>query len=127
VLLELDREYRRLAALGRLPRVAPKRFNPTHAAWLSVMQRQRGEQRYRVLYSNTSSAHDAESAPDWVVIYRDDGGSGQWTVVTARYGRLRGRRIVRGREAECQEYYATQREQLQLKLKPQSATVERPF
>jgi len=124
VLLELDCEYRRRAALGRLPRVAPKRFNPTHAAWLPVMQRQRGDQRYRVLYSNTSRAHEAESAPDWVVIYRDDGGAGQWTIVTARYGRLRGRRIVRGREAECQEYYAMQREQLQLDLAPQSALAD---
>lgn len=124
VLLELDREYRRRAAVGRLPQVAPKRFNPTHAAWLPVMQRQRGEQRYRVLYSNTSRAHDAESAPDWVVIYRDDGGSGQWTVVTARFGRLRGRRIVRGREAECHAYYAMQREQLQLDLTPRSENAE---
>jgi hypothetical protein len=29
----------------------------------------------------------------------------QWTVVTAHYGRLQGKRIVRGREAECEIYY----------------------
>jgi putative hydrolase len=43
---------------------------------------------------------------DWVVIYRDDkGGDGTWTVVTSQFGALRGRRIVRGREAECAEFY----------------------
>ena len=41
-----------------------------------------------------------------VVIYRDDGkGRGQWTVVTAHYGPLKTKRIVRGREDECQEFY----------------------
>jgi putative hydrolase len=43
---------------------------------------------------------------DWVVIYRDDPqSSGRWTVITSQFGRLRGWRIVRGREAECEEYY----------------------
>jgi hypothetical protein len=47
---------------------------------------------------------------NWVVIYRDDhGGHGQWTVVTALYGALRGRRIVRGREPECADYYAQEK------------------
>jgi hypothetical protein len=31
---------------------------------------------------------------------------GRWTVVTARQGPLRGERVVRGRERECQEHYA---------------------
>lgn len=44
---------------------------------------------------------------DWAVIYRDDhDGHGQWTVITARFGPLRGRRIIRGREEECAEHYA---------------------
>jgi putative hydrolase len=51
-----------------------------------------------------------------VVIRRDDGEAGQWTVVTARYGPLQGRRVVRGREAECREYYASRLEQLRLEL-----------
>ena len=42
-------------------------------------------------------------------IYRDDPeGHGQWTVVTGRYGALRGRRIVRGWESDCEAYYAQQ-------------------
>ncbi len=46
---------------------------------------------------------------DWVVIYYDDGsGERQRTVVTERQGPLAGRRVVRGREAECCAYYAAQ-------------------
>ncbi|HXT59400.1 MAG TPA: helix-hairpin-helix domain-containing protein [Pirellulales bacterium] len=115
-LLELDRQYRHLAARDRLPRVAPKHFNPTHVAWLPIMQSDRGEKRYRVLYSNTSRAHRATAAPDWVVIYRDDGSPGQWTVITARYGPLRGRRVVRGRERECGAFYQGRLQQRELEL-----------
>ena len=105
-LLELDHEYRRLIEQRRLPQVAPRRFNPTGAAWLPVWHAERGQRRYTLLYSNTARAHEAEAIHDWVVIYRDDrAGAGQWTVITAELGPLRGRRIVRGREAECREYY----------------------
>jgi len=106
-LLETDHEYREKAEAGRLPRIAPQRFNPTGEAWLPVMHTQRGTHDYTALYSNTARAHELGTTRDWVVIYRDDhGGHGQWTVVTARFGPLRGRRIVRGREAECADYYA---------------------
>ena len=41
-----------------------------------------------------------------VVIYRDDPDAhGRWTVITSQFGKLRGWRIVRGREDECAEYY----------------------
>ena len=105
-LLEIDQEYRAQAKAGRLPRIAPQRFNPTGEAWLPVLHTQRGTHHYTALYSNTARAHELGMTKDWVVIYRDDdGGHGQWTVVTGRYGPLRGRRIVRGREAECAAYY----------------------
>jgi putative hydrolase len=105
-LLDVDREYRERAKAGRLPRIAPQRFNPTGEAWLPVLHTQRGSHHYTALYSNTARAHELGMTHDWVVIYRDDhGGHGQWTVVTARYGPLRGRRIVRGREPECGSYY----------------------
>jgi len=35
----------------------------------------------------------------------DSAGDGQWTVVTARLGPCRGRRIIRGRETECDVHY----------------------
>lgn len=120
-LLELDREYVRLAEQRRLPRVAPHRFNPTGAAWLPVWHAERGGRRYTVLYSNTSRAHDAAATHDWVVIYCDGSSAAeQWTVITAELGPLRGRRIVRGREAECRDYYRDKTAQQEL---PFAATV----
>lgn len=105
-LLDIDEEYRRLAAQKKLRRIAPRRFNPTHEAWLPVLHTQRGGRHYSALFSNTARAHELGTTHDWVVIYRDDQGDhGQWTVITANYGKLRGSRIVRGREAECFEYY----------------------
>jgi DNA polymerase (family 10) len=40
-LLEIDREYREQAKAGRLPRVAPERFNPTRESWLPILHTQR--------------------------------------------------------------------------------------
>jgi hypothetical protein len=58
------------------------------------------------LYSNTARAHELGTNRDWVVIYRDDSASdGQWTVITAGLGKLKGKRVVRGREAECLAHY----------------------
>jgi putative hydrolase len=102
-LLDVDREYRERTRKKELPLIAPHRFNPTHAAWLPVLHTTRGERHYTALFSNTARAHELGTIRDWVVIYRDDhGGDGQWTVVTARFGPLAGKRIVRGREHEMQ-------------------------
>ncbi len=61
---------------------------------------------YTALYSNTARAHELGTTQDWVVIYRDDNdGGGQWTVVTATTGPLRGKRVVRGREQETSQHY----------------------
>lgn len=106
-LLDVDEEYRRKAAADRLVRIAPRRFNPTGEAWLPVLHTRRGDVQYTALYSNTARAHELGTTRDWVVIYRDDDhGNGQWTVITSRFGPLRGWRIVRGREDETRQYYA---------------------
>lgn len=106
-LLDVDREYREQAQANRLLRIAPRRFNPTGQAWLPVLHTQRGDRHYTALYSNTARAHELGMTHDWVVIYRDDhDGHGQWTAITARFGALRGRRIIRGREAECAGHQA---------------------
>lgn len=105
-LLDVDREYRTKAQAGDLPRIAPRRFNPTREAWLPILHTERKNRHYTVLYSNTARAHELGTTHDWVVIYRDDpDGTGQWTVVTSRFGSLQGQRIVRGREAECRAHY----------------------
>ncbi len=107
-LLDVDTQYRLLAEQNKLPRIAPRRFNPTAEAWLPVLHTQRHGRHYTALYSNTARAHELGTTHDWVVIYRDDDDHGRWTVITAHYGKLRGRRIIRGRERECGDYYEKQ-------------------
>lgn len=106
-LLDVDREYRESAEAGRLPMITPRRFNPGRKAWLPVLHASRGPRHYTALYSNTARAHRLGRTRDWVVIYSDgDHEEHQATVVTAHDGLLAGRRVVRGREAECAECYA---------------------
>ncbi len=106
-LLDVDDQYRRLAKHGKLPRIAPRSFNPTGAAWLPVLHTERDDRHYTALFSNTSRAHELGTVHDWVVIYRDDKEAhGRWTVITANYGHLQGRRIVCGREQECEHFYS---------------------
>lgn len=108
-LLDIDREYREKADADRLIRIAPRRFNPTREAWLPILHTHRDDRHYTALFSNTARAHELETTRDWVVIYRDDKrGDGRWTVVTSRFGPLKGRRIVRGREQDCAKYYAAE-------------------
>jgi len=105
-LLDVDREYRDKATAGELPRIAPRRFNPTREAWLPVLHTRRGTRRYTALFSNTARAHHAGKTQDWVVLYSDDGsGEDRHTVLTAAFGPLRGRRVVAGRDEECAALY----------------------
>lgn len=107
-LLSIDEEYRRKADAGRLVQVAPLRFNPTGQVWLPILHTRRDGRRYTAMYSNTARAHEMQTTHDWIVIYREGAGaSGQWTAITSRRGPLKGRRIIRGREAECAAYYAS--------------------
>ena len=109
-LLDVDFEYRDRATHGKLPRVAPRRHNPTAETWLPILHTDRGDRHYTALYSNTEHAHALGTTHDWVVIYLEDhnqrGQHGRWTVITSQFGKLQGRRIVRGRETECADYYA---------------------
>jgi DNA polymerase (family X) len=40
-LLDVDREYRQKAVAGALKKIAPRRFNPMHEAWLSILHTSR--------------------------------------------------------------------------------------
>lgn len=106
-LLDVDREYREKAAAGLLRLITPKRFNPTHEAWLPILHTERGPWHFSVLFSNTGLAHSLGRTKDWVVIYfhYDSEAEGQRTVVTETRGPLCGARVVRGRERECEEHY----------------------
>lgn len=105
-LLDVDREYLERGAEGALRSIAPRRFNPAHEAWLPVLHSTRRDRHYTALFSNTARAHEMNATRDWVVLYYDGAGAErQCTVITARLGPLRGKRIVRGREAECAQLY----------------------
>ena len=108
LLLDVDREYRERTAAGELikmPRSGSTRRErlgcpcsiPCATAGISP------------LYSNTARAHQLGREADWVVIYfhKDNRAEGQRTVVTETRGEAAGRRIVRGREAECRRYHAS--------------------
>jgi len=105
-LLAVDREYRERAKAGELHKIAPRRFNPTGEAWLSILHTQRGDRHYTAMFSNTARAHQLGRTNDWVILYYDGaGGERQATVITSRGGALKGKRIVRGREEECARLY----------------------
>lgn len=90
MLLDIDHEYREKAQSGTLPRVAPRRFNPTADSWLPILHARRGPWAFTALYSNTARAHRLGRERDWVVIYHhnDDLAEGQCTVVTESPRRL---------------------------------------
>lgn len=106
-LLAVDAEYRRRAREGSLRLVAPRRFNPERRAWLPVLHSERDGWSFHALFSNTARAHRLGTTRDWVILYWErDGHEDQCTVVTERTGRWAGARVVRGREAECDGYWA---------------------
>jgi hypothetical protein len=105
-LLEVDAEYRKKAKADALHKIAPKRFNPDNEAWLPVLNVERDGWVFTALYSNTPQAHKLETTHDWVVIYYErDSREGQATVVTKLNNPMKGKRVVRGREVECQQFY----------------------
>jgi hypothetical protein len=108
--LKIDEQYRKKAGAGELPTIAPKRFNPSGEAWLPIMHTTKQGWHVTALYSNTARAHQLERVKDWIVIsfYDDHHHEGQHTVVTETRGIATGRRVVRGREKECSDYYAKQ-------------------
>ena len=106
LLLDVDRQYREEAGRDALPRIAPRRFNPTGDAWLPILHTERGDWRFTALFSNTARAHELGHSRDWVVIYfhQDSGPERQRTAVTETRGPAAGSRVVRGREAECMAF-----------------------
>lgn len=107
LLLAVDLQYRKKDEAGELPKIAPKRFNPTGEAWLPIFHTTKQGWHFTALYSNTARAHQLDRAHDWVVIYFYDSQhrEGQHTIVTETRGPETGRRIIRGREKECRAYY----------------------
>ena len=109
LILRVDNEYMQKASADKLPRITPKRFNPENRPWLPILHTTHDHRHFTALYSNTARAHQLGRTSDWVVIYfyDDHHREGQHTVVTETHGSLQGRRVVRGRETECLQYYET--------------------
>ena len=107
VLLSVDREYQAKVRAGTLPKIAPRRFNPSGDKWLPILHTKRGDWQFTVLFSNTARAHQLARTNDWVVIYfyGEDHHEGQHTVVTETRGPSHNLRVVRGREVECRTFY----------------------
>jgi putative hydrolase len=61
------------------------------------------------LYSNTARAHQLNKSRDWVVLHVFHDRAPEWscTVVTETRGTLKGKRVIRGRETECETYYGS--------------------
>jgi hypothetical protein len=106
-LLAVDADYRARAEAGELRRIAPRRFNPEGRAWLPILHTEKEGWHLTALFSNTARAHELKKTHDWVVIfYERNGDEGQCTVVSVPRGALAGRRVIRGREPECEEHHA---------------------
>ena len=107
LLLRIDRLYLEQAAAGELPLIAPRRFNPEGSAWLPILHTDQDGWHFTAMYSNTARAHQLKRTRDWVVIYYYDEHhqEGQVTLVTETHGPLLGRRVARGREQACRQYY----------------------
>jgi len=104
-LLEVDAKYRSLAA-SQEARLASWNGTPTDE--VPVLQTQRSEWTFRATFSTTSLAYRLGLTRDWVVIRFSNGtDSGERTVVTEMRNSLRGQRVVRGRERECQACWAS--------------------
>lgn len=110
LLLEVDALYRRKASRNELKLIAPRRFNPRGLAWLPVMHERYRGWHVTALYSNTARAHQLNKSGDWVVLYvsKDNTPDWQCTIVTETRGPMKGKRVVRGRETECEVYYAAE-------------------
>jgi putative hydrolase len=108
VLLQIDFLYRKKAQADELPKIAPKRFNPTGEAWLPILHVSRKGWHFTALYSNKARAHKLDKVKDWVLIffYDKQHHEGQHTVVTETKGPLLDKRVVRGREEECRSHYS---------------------
>ncbi|MFK7837465.1 MAG: helix-hairpin-helix domain-containing protein [Sulfitobacter sp.] len=112
-ILAVDDEYRSRAAT--LPAIKPWRFNESGERRIPILHTERGDWAFTALYSNTAAAHEYRRTEDWVVIYYEHEGApdGLATVITAHGGQFDGKRVVRGLEEACADYYGPEAERKQ--------------
>jgi hypothetical protein len=117
LLLEIDNLYRSKARRNELKLIAPRRFNPARQAWLPVLHEHRRNWHFTAMFSNTARAHQLNKSRDWVVIFVMHNSAPDWqcTAVTETRGPLKGKRVIRGREAECSVHYSAPTESVRAK------------
>ena len=108
-ILEVDREYRRMATAGALPNIPVS--GPTSDGVevpRPILHAESGPWVFTAMYTTSARSRALGRTRDWVVVLfaDDDGDQGRVTVVTERRGPLVSKRVVRGREIECVHYYA---------------------
>jgi hypothetical protein len=98
MLLDVDRQYRAQMRASK----------PTAAGAARESIEQRDGWHLRVFYSNSPRAQELGRTRDWVIVVaaRADDRPCQQTIVTETRGKLAGRRVVRGRESACRNYYS---------------------
>jgi hypothetical protein len=73
---------------------------------LPIMRQERGPWTFTVYFSTTVRAHQHDKTDDWVLIsYEHQGQTQRNTVLTESEGPLAGKRVVRGQEEACADYY----------------------
>lgn len=107
ILLKVDRLYRKKAEEGSLKTIAPRRFNPSGNSWLPIFHYQENNWQFTAMFSNTERAHRLHKLKDWVIVlaYDIEHHEYQRTIVTETTGPHKGKRVVRGYELECAQYY----------------------
>jgi putative hydrolase len=108
-ILEVDREYRRMATADTLPTIPVS--GPTSDGVevpRPILHAEGGPWVFTAMYTTSARSRALDRTRDWVVIIfaDEDGDQGRVTVVTERRGPLASKRVVRGREMECVHYYA---------------------
>jgi putative hydrolase len=111
-LLRVDRIYRKKAQQGSLKTVAPIRFNPSGESWLPIFHYEENNWQFTAMFSNTERVHRLHKLKDWVIVlaYDPEHHEYQRTIVTETTGPLKGRRVVRGHELKCVQFYKPKRD-----------------
>src|SRR5262249_27824318 len=85
---------------NRLTKLKPTGHNPDGITWLPVLHTELENWQFTVMFENSERAL-GDLSERVVLFFERDGCEGQKTVITGSDGRLTGRRVVFGCEAEC--------------------------
>jgi hypothetical protein len=95
-MLDVDGEYGREAAAGRLPCITPNGTGRGRRSF-PILHVARGDRQYTAMALHSGPAHELGTTTDWLLLYVEAPlGGRQAMVVTETTGALAGRRVLRG-------------------------------